>query len=153
MLTLLTRLQSAFSRFAWNLPKPLQFNHYRLFVSDVMHEFELGVWKAVLIHLIRILFLLKRLTKFNQRFSHPPACPPITCTDWTPRFRKVPTYGNGTIRRFTTNVSDLKQMAARMYEDVLQVRFIYIKGPCSLIPAFASVHRARPRRHASTTTR
>lgn len=26
-----------------------------MFVVDLMHEFELGVWKAVLTHLIRIL--------------------------------------------------------------------------------------------------
>ncbi|EPS99439.1 hypothetical protein FOMPIDRAFT_20721, partial [Fomitopsis schrenkii] len=36
------------------------------------------------------------------------------------RFCKVPTYGRDTIRRFSNNVSDLKQMAARMYEDILQ---------------------------------
>ena len=34
----------------------------------------------------------------------------------------MPTYGHDTIRRFSNNVSDLKQMAARMYEDILQVR-------------------------------
>ncbi|TFY50777.1 hypothetical protein EVJ58_g10894, partial [Rhodofomes roseus] len=95
-------IQSAFSRFSQSLPRPLRFNHYRLLVADVMHEFELGVWKAFLIHLLRILFLLRRLAVFNRRF------------------RKVPTYGSDTIRRFSNNVSDLKQMAARMYEDILQ---------------------------------
>ena len=30
-------------------------NVYQLFVPDLMHEFELGVWKSVLAHLIRIL--------------------------------------------------------------------------------------------------
>ena len=29
---------------------------FALFVVDLMHEFELGVWKAVLTHLIRILY-------------------------------------------------------------------------------------------------
>ncbi|KAH9835781.1 uncharacterized protein C8Q71DRAFT_709596 [Rhodofomes roseus] len=82
-------IRSAFSRFSSSLPKALQFNHYRLFVTDVLHEFELGVWKA-------------RLARFNHRF------------------RNVPTYGHDTIRRFSANVSDLKQMAARMYEDILQ---------------------------------
>ena len=31
-------------------------NFFPLFVVDLMHEFELGVWKAVLTHLIRILY-------------------------------------------------------------------------------------------------
>ena len=39
------------------------------------------------------------------------------------RFRKVPLFGFGTIRRFGENVSSLKQMAARNYEDILQVRY------------------------------
>ncbi|TRM55113.1 hypothetical protein BD626DRAFT_373491, partial [Schizophyllum amplum] len=30
-------------------------NYFTLFTVDLMHEFELGVWKAILIHLIRIL--------------------------------------------------------------------------------------------------
>ncbi|KZT63257.1 hypothetical protein DAEQUDRAFT_780622 [Daedalea quercina L-15889] len=80
-------LRSAFSKFSSSLPQPLHFNHYHMLVVDIMHEFELGVWKAVLIHLLRILYLLKQLARFNQ----------------------------------STNVSDLKQMSARAYEDVLRV--------------------------------
>lgn len=33
----------------------------------------------------------------------------------------VPSFGRDTIRRFVNNVSDLKQLAARDYEDLLQV--------------------------------
>ena len=43
--------QSAFSR----ILGPLGFNHFQMFVVDLMHEFELGVWKALFIHLLRIL--------------------------------------------------------------------------------------------------
>lgn len=32
------------------------FNFYTMFVPDLLHEFELGVWKAVFTHLIRILY-------------------------------------------------------------------------------------------------
>ena len=32
------------------------FNFYQMFVPDLLHEFELGVWKAVFTHLIRILY-------------------------------------------------------------------------------------------------
>lgn len=34
----------------------------------------------------------------------------------------MPTFGADTIRRFTNNVSEMKQMAARDFEDLLQVR-------------------------------
>jgi hypothetical protein len=33
----------------------LGFNFFLMLVVDLMHEFELGVWKALFIHLIRIL--------------------------------------------------------------------------------------------------
>lgn len=36
-------------------------------------------------------------------------------------YRQVPTFGRDTIRRFRRNVSDLQKMAARDYEDILQV--------------------------------
>lgn len=36
-------------------------------------------------------------------------------------FRLVPSFGRDTIRRFANDVSDLKQLAARDYEDILQV--------------------------------
>ena len=32
------------------------FNVHRLLVVDLLHEFELGVWKALFTHLIRILY-------------------------------------------------------------------------------------------------
>lgn len=34
---------------------PLGFNIFLALVVDFMHEFELGVWRALFIHLIRIL--------------------------------------------------------------------------------------------------
>jgi hypothetical protein len=36
-------------------------------------------------------------------------------------FRQVPTFGADIIRRFSNNVSELKKLAARDYEDLLQV--------------------------------
>jgi len=38
------------------------------------------------------------------------------------RYRAVPTFGTNTIRKFSSNVSELKKMAARDFEDILQVR-------------------------------
>jgi hypothetical protein len=44
-------MQSAFSR---RLSEH-GFNFYSMFVVDLLHEFELGVWKAVFTHLLRVL--------------------------------------------------------------------------------------------------
>lgn len=40
---------------------------------------------------------------------------------FTLSFRLVPTFGRGTIRRFSNNVSEMKKLAARDFEDLLQV--------------------------------
>jgi hypothetical protein len=44
--------QNAFSDRLGSLPG---FDLYRMLVPDLMHEFELGVWKSVFIHLLRML--------------------------------------------------------------------------------------------------
>jgi len=36
------------------------FNLFMMLVVDLLHEFELGVWKAIFIHLLRILETLKQ---------------------------------------------------------------------------------------------
>lgn len=94
--------QSPFSELYFDLGLDV----YSLFVPDIMHEFDLGVWKAILLHLLRILFVLGdlRIQEFNLRY------------------REVPTFGKGTIRQITNNVSGLKQLAAHDYEDLLIVR-------------------------------
>ncbi|KAG6913175.1 hypothetical protein DXG01_009051 [Tephrocybe rancida] len=35
------------------------FNHYQMLVVDILHEWEVGVWKSVLIHLIRLVHEVK----------------------------------------------------------------------------------------------
>ena len=35
------------------------FNFFLMLVVDLLHEFELGVWKSILIHLLRIMDSLK----------------------------------------------------------------------------------------------
>ncbi|TBU21549.1 hypothetical protein BD311DRAFT_678089 [Dichomitus squalens] len=93
-------VRSAFSqRFA-----SLGQNVYKLFVPDLMHEFELGVWKGTFTHLIRILIAVGEdgVQKLDERFS------------------MMPTFGRATIRRFTDNVSAMKKMAARDFEQMLK---------------------------------
>lgn len=91
-----------------------------------MHEFELGVWKSVFIHLIRMLDSLGPDIKadFNARFfiQLPFIC---SCSyAWfAARFRALGTFGIDTIRRFYDDVTEMKKLAARDYEDILQARF------------------------------
>ncbi|KAG6914252.1 hypothetical protein DXG01_001450 [Tephrocybe rancida] len=75
-----------------------------IFAVDLLHEIELGVWKNLLIHLLRI------LESVDDNMLH----------ELDRRFRLVPTFGRDTIRRFSRNASELKKMAARDYEDLLQ---------------------------------
>ena len=48
---------------------PLGINFYSLFVVDLLHEFELGVWKAIFTHLIQILYAQggNAVQKLNER--------------------------------------------------------------------------------------
>ncbi|KAI5821824.1 hypothetical protein K523DRAFT_221291, partial [Schizophyllum commune Tattone D] len=103
--------ENAFSTFASELTR-FHFNIFEMLVVDIMHEFELGVWKSALTHLIRMLHSLDRskIMLLNERF------------------RNVPTFGHGTIRRFWANVAELKQLAARDYEDILQCSIPCFEG-------------------------
>ncbi|KAJ3833589.1 hypothetical protein F5878DRAFT_665520 [Lentinula raphanica] len=82
----------------------LGLNYFRLFVNDILHEVELGTFKDLITHLIRMCHTMGKDTvqELNQRF------------------RSVPTFGRGTVRRFVENVSELKKLAARDFEDLLQ---------------------------------
>ena len=42
--------------------------------------------------------------------------------NWQISYRQVPTFGRDTIRKFDANVSAMKKLAARDWEDLLQVR-------------------------------
>ncbi|KAF8842659.1 hypothetical protein BDN67DRAFT_989041 [Paxillus ammoniavirescens] len=80
------------------------FDLFMMLVVDLLHEFELGVWKGIFTHLLRILNSLKKgeLAELDHRY------------------RDVPTFGRDTICRFRKNVSDMKRTAARDFEDILQ---------------------------------
>jgi hypothetical protein len=106
---------------------PLGFDAFRMLVVDFMHECELGTWKALFTHLIRLLYALPGgddlVAQLDNRFVYLS----IIFLFMKPmvlklRFRHVPTYGNGVIRRFTNNTSEMKKLAARDFEDILQAR-------------------------------
>ncbi|KDN35424.1 hypothetical protein RSAG8_11601, partial [Rhizoctonia solani AG-8 WAC10335] len=91
---------------------PFKFNFYNIFTVDLLHEIELGVWKSLLTHLVRILFGFGGdvVAKFNHRF------------------RQVPTFCNSTIRKFSDDVASLSRLAARDFEDILQCCIPVFKG-------------------------
>ncbi|KAF7966593.1 hypothetical protein HWV62_37801 [Athelia sp. TMB] len=91
---------------------PFGFSILRALLVDLMHEFELGVWRAIFIHLIRIL----------------EAHDKTLVAEMDRRFRLVPAFGRDTIRRFSSNVSELKKLAARDYEDILQCSIAVFDG-------------------------
>ncbi|KAG9091927.1 hypothetical protein FRC06_000322 [Ceratobasidium sp. 370] len=80
------------------------FNIYSALVVDQLHEVELGVWKSVFKHLVRLVHLSgnNAVVEFNKRF------------------RAVPTFGS-IIRLFAEDVSGMSRMAARDFEDILQL--------------------------------
>ncbi|KAG9110206.1 hypothetical protein FRC07_008220, partial [Ceratobasidium sp. 392] len=90
----------------------LGFNIFECLTVDFLHEFELGVWKSVFQHILRILEHInsKTVAMFNERF------------------RLVPSFGNGTIRPFSQDVSDMTRPAARNYEDILQCIIPVVEG-------------------------
>ncbi|KAF6750862.1 hypothetical protein DFP72DRAFT_817228, partial [Ephemerocybe angulata] len=92
------------------------FDLYPMLVVDILHEVEIGVWKALFIHLLRLLEATEKgLTNTLDA-----------------RYREMPTYGRDTIRRFVNNVSEMKQLAARDFEDLLQCAIPAFEG---LLPA------------------
>ncbi|KAI0362841.1 hypothetical protein BV20DRAFT_959474, partial [Pilatotrama ljubarskyi] len=82
-------------------------------IPDQMHEFELGVWKSTMTHLVRILTTVgaSAVNELN------------TC-----RFAHIPTFGRDTIRQFGTSAADLKKMAARDFEDLIQCAIPAFEG-------------------------
>ncbi|QRW12580.1 colossin-A [Ceratobasidium sp. AG-Ba] len=60
---------------------------------------------------------------FTYAADYPESCGSDTVAEFNRRFRLVPTFSNSTIRKFSEDVASLKRLAARDFEDILQVRF------------------------------
>ncbi|KAG1820998.1 uncharacterized protein BJ212DRAFT_1478103 [Suillus subaureus] len=83
---------------------PLGFNIFWVLMVNLLHEFEIGVWKSLFIHLLCIILahdksLIHKLDK---------------------RYRQTPTFGQATIQKFSANSSEMKWMAAHNFKDLLQ---------------------------------
>jgi hypothetical protein len=102
-------------------------NVYVLLTVDLLHEVELGVWKALFTHIIRILsvYCPECVNELDRRYLFAPdlCCiadqlPGCLCG---PRFRLIAPFGKDKIRRFSNNASQMKKLAAHHFEDLLQV--------------------------------
>ncbi|KAK7684228.1 hypothetical protein QCA50_012552 [Cerrena zonata] len=81
------------------------FNLHRMLTVDFMHEYNLGVWKAVFTHLVRLVYAQRN---GNDKIA-----------ELDRRYRLIPRFGKDTIRRFADNPSEMKNLAARDFEDLL----------------------------------
>jgi hypothetical protein len=99
-------------------------NVYALLTVDLLHEVELGVWKSLYIHILRIIqttsreghnTLDRRCVCVQDRIQRLPN------TIGHSRLRCVPKFGKDTIREFTSNASHMRKIAAHDFEDILQV--------------------------------
>ncbi|KAJ7127990.1 hypothetical protein C8R44DRAFT_979464 [Mycena epipterygia] len=134
--------QNAFSKLA-----AYGFSFFVMFVPDLLHEVEFGGWKSLFTHLIRILY----------------AYDPDPVDELNRRFHCIPTFGRSTICRFHSSVSEMKKLAARDFEDILQCCIAMFEGllpephntiVLTLVSTFATWHAyAELRLHSSLTIR
>jgi hypothetical protein len=103
----------------------LGFNLFAMLVVDLLHEFELGVWKALFAHLLHILsaaakgnILVHELDCRLVSFKKPDLLQLMDPLS----YRLISTFSRNTIRKFTLNTSEIKKMAVCNFEDILQVR-------------------------------
>ncbi|KAL0569737.1 hypothetical protein V5O48_012225 [Marasmius crinis-equi] len=91
------------------------FDPCTMLVVDLMHEFELGVWKTLFTHLIRVLYASKDGSSLVEELNN--------------RYRQISPFGSSqTIRRFSNNAADMKKLAARDFEDLLQCAIPVFEG-------------------------
>lgn len=98
-----------------------------MFAPDFMHEFELGIWKAIFVHLLRLMVALgaDSIQDFDRRYVEKINSTLTIIYMLFKRFQKVAMFGCDVIRRFQVNVSSQKRICARDYEDLLQACILY----------------------------
>ena len=103
-------------------------NVYALLTVDLLHEVELGVWKALFTHIIRILSVHspESVNELDRRsLPYPHHLPALLMSHCDLRFRLITPFGKDGIRRFSNNASQMKKLAAHHFEDLLQVASIH----------------------------
>ncbi|KIK21699.1 hypothetical protein PISMIDRAFT_34736, partial [Pisolithus microcarpus 441] len=85
---------------------PLRWNIFVMFTVDLLHEFELGVFKSVFRHLLH--FISKTVGLALSHYY----CPISFCD--------ICSFGKGSIQQFPPDVSEMCQHAAWHFKNVLQ---------------------------------
>ncbi|RDX47354.1 hypothetical protein OH76DRAFT_1526067 [Lentinus brumalis] len=83
----------------------LGFNIQDVLVVDQLHEYELGIWKRVFSHLVRIVEAAGGESSVHELNG---------------RFRQVSGFGWTTVRKFASDVCAMKRLAARDFENILK---------------------------------
>lgn len=114
-------LQNAFSVWLSNY----KFDFHSMVASDILHEFELGVFLAVFKHALCLLYAaannsIQKLNKWSSSFYYHPQFIDFYSNS---RFWNTPTFGCNTIWKFSNDTAAMKKMATRDYEDILQISF------------------------------
>ena len=103
-----------------------KFDIFQALPVDFLHEVELGVWKSLLEHLLRILDAQDESLKheFDRRSVYV-SDPYVSLCLLTAvvRCRLLPPFGQEIIRKIYTNRSELSKMTAHEYAELLKVRF------------------------------
>ncbi|KAH6901821.1 hypothetical protein BKA70DRAFT_1435826 [Coprinopsis sp. MPI-PUGE-AT-0042] len=100
---------------------PFGYDIFQSLVVDPLHEFEIGVWKGLYIHLLRLLRAFGKSDLIpRHRLTKLIFSPFFTRIAEQPRYRLISSFGRDTIRKFSRNASECKRRAARDYEDLLQ---------------------------------
>lgn len=92
-----------------------------MLVVDLMHEFELGVWKGTFMHIIWVLYAVPgggAVVELNKRQAQEAIC--SAHTEVVNRFCLILAFGSD-FQHFSNNVSGMKELAAQDFEDLLQV--------------------------------
>ncbi|TEB37734.1 hypothetical protein FA13DRAFT_1704897 [Coprinellus micaceus] len=134
------------STFSKRLEHDDYFQVFSILTLDLLHEIEIGTWKATFTHLIRMLQSVGQtsVARLNSRYRH------------------IPSFGRDTIRHFSNDTAEMKRLGARDFEDLLQCsipvfRNLFHKQRHSdrirvLLFEFATWHAlAKLRRHTETT--
>ena len=107
-----------------------EFDVSQKMVVNLLRKFELSIWKLLLTHLLRVLNAAScrpgvLADMLNTRCAWPLILERMR-SFWKNRFCQVPMFGQFTIWSFHNNVSEMKRLAARDFEDILQVYFNFI---------------------------
>jgi hypothetical protein len=108
-----------------------------MFLPDLMHDFELGGWRCLFIHLLRILDSIdpNLQTEVDRRYVlH---FSPRSINNPLRSYREIPPFGKDAIRKFPNSASQMKRLAARDLENLLQVRRASFDDESYLTPSSA----------------